>query len=200
MIGQYGMSESFKNAFSLLCTRVLYPGARLLRRPIYVRGGRGGVVYGPGLTTGYSCRFDLGGEGVTLRIGANCKMNDRVHISAYESVSIGDNVLMASNIFISDNSHGSYGEGGDPPDTPPDGRPIVTRPVAIGDNVWIGEGACVLAGVEVGSGCVIGSNAVVTRSVPANSVVAGCPARVIKRWDEGARAWVPAASGGSATA
>ena len=185
MFGQYGPSEAFKNAWALLLTKIIFPGARLGRRPFYLRGGRRRFVYGEGFTCGYSCRFDLAGEGAPLVIGKNCKINDRVHISAHESVVIGDNVLMASNIFISDNSHGSYGAASSLPDVAPDDREIVTKPVRIGDNVWIGEGAAVMPGVTVGSGVIIGTNAVVTHNVPGNTIVAGVPAKPIKQFVAG---------------
>lgn len=182
MFGQYGPSETFKNVWALLLTKVLFPGARLVRRPFYLRGGKCRFVYGEGFTCGYSCRFDLAGDGTPLIVGKNCKINDRVHISAHESVVIGDNVLMASNIFISDNSHGSYDDDPSLPDMAPDDRKIVTKPVRIGDNVWIGEGAAVMPGVTIGNGVIIGTNAVVTHDVPDNVIVAGVPAKPIKRF------------------
>lgn len=180
MFGQYGPSETFKNVWALLLTKIIFPGARLVRRPFYLRGGRKRFVYGDGFTCGYSCRFDLAGNGTPLVFGKNCKINDRVHISAHESVVIGDNVLMASNIFISDNSHGSYGANPSLPDMAPDDREVVTKPVRIGNNVWIGEGAAVMPGVTVGNGVIIGTNAVVTHDVPDNTIVAGIPAKPIK--------------------
>ena len=185
MFGQYTPSEVTKNAWALLLTKVLFPGARLIRRPFYLRGGKQRFVYGEGFTCGYSCRFDLAGEGTPLVVGKNCKMNDRVHISAHESVIIGDNVLLASNIFISDNSHGFYSAGPSLPDMAPDNREIITKPVHIGDNVWIGEGAAVMPGVTVGNGVIIGANAVVTHDVPDNTIVAGVPAKPIKRFVAG---------------
>ena len=194
MYGQYGISETFKNCWALLLTKIWYPGARLVRRPFYLRGGRERFSYGPGFTCGYSCRFDLSGDGTPLRFGRNCKINDRVHISAYESVIIGDNVLMASNIFISDNNHGSYGANPSSPADAPDNRPIVTNPVKIGNNVWIGEGACILSCVSIGDGSIIASNAVVTHDVCPNTIVAGIPARPIKAWDYKTSKWVAARS------
>jgi acetyltransferase-like isoleucine patch superfamily enzyme len=57
---------------------------------------------------------------------------------------------------------------------------IYKRDVEVGNNVWIGYGACVLRGVTVGDNAVIGTNAVVTKAVPANAVVGGVPARLIR--------------------
>lgn len=189
MRSQYGMGEFLGNCIYLAYTKLRFPGARLVRLPFYLRGGKARLRYGRGLTVGYGCRFDLAGKGVVLEIGDNCKMNDRVHIVAHESVRIGGNVLMASNIFITDTSHGSFTEGASAPDVAPDDRQLVTKPTRIGDNVWIGEGVCIMPGVEVGDGCTIGANSVVTKSVPANTVVAGVPANAIRRWSEESRAW-----------
>ncbi|WP_248922239.1 DapH/DapD/GlmU-related protein [Olsenella intestinalis] len=189
MRSQYGLGEFLGNCVYLAYTKLRFPGARLVRLPFCLRGGKARLRYGRGLTVGYGCRFDLAGEGVVLEIGEGCKMNDRVHIVAHESVRIGDSVLMASNIFISDTSHGSFTEDASSPDVAPDDRPLVTKPTAIGNNVWIGEGVCIMPGVEVGDGCTIGANSVVTKSVPANTVVAGAPARAIRRWSEESRTW-----------
>jgi acetyltransferase-like isoleucine patch superfamily enzyme len=60
---------------------------------------------------------------------------------------------------------------------------IYKRDVEVGSNVWIGYGACVLRGVTVGDNAIVGTNSVVTRDVPANAVVAGIPARVIRMRD-----------------
>lgn len=81
---------------------------RLVCRSIYLRGGRKMIEHGPGLTTGCSCRIETHSDGPTLHIERNGKMNDHVHISAWESMAIGDNVLMSPNILITDNGHGGY--------------------------------------------------------------------------------------------
>ena len=190
MFGQYGVYEALRNVWALLLTKLYFPGARLVRRPFYLRGGRFRFGYGRGFTCGYSCRIELAGEGVPLVIGENCKINDRVHISAHESVVIGDNVLMGSNILITDNSHGAYGPpGSEAPWVHPDDREIITKPVKIGDDVWVGEFVSILPGVTVGDGAVIGANSVVTRDVPPRTVVVGNPARPVKLWDEKTGSW-----------
>jgi acetyltransferase-like isoleucine patch superfamily enzyme len=61
---------------------------------------------------------------------------------------------------------------------------IYKRDVEVGSNVWVGYGACVLRGVRVGDNSIVGTNSVVTRDVPANSVVGGVPARVIRTREE----------------
>ena len=107
------------------------------------------------MTTGRFCRFDLEGTKQTLHIGDNVEMGDMTHIVAHEKVVIGDNVLIASKCFISDTNHGVYkGMKQDSPELPPNSRKLVTNPVRIGNNVWIGENVVILAGADIGDGCI----------------------------------------------
>ena len=190
----YGLGEIFKNLISLIYTNIFYRRARLIRRPIYVRGKKF-LSYGNGFTTGYSCRLEMFDTGVggdkKLVIGCNCKIGDYVHIAAGEQVTIGDNCLMASKIYISDITHGDYSGifEHSSPDTSPDSRILYTRPVEIGNNVWIGENVSILPGVKIGNGCIIGANSVVNRNISDNCVVAGVPAKVIKRYDKTTKKW-----------
>ena len=181
----YSLSELVKNAYSLALTKLLYPSARLIRRPVYIRG-RKGMVFGAGFSTGYRCRFDLMGSGVTLQLGENCKLGDHVHIVASKQVTVGDNCLFASHIFISDTDHGS---GEDSPLTPPDDRPLVADPVSIGSNVWLGEGVAVLPGATIGDGCIIGAHAVVKGEIPPYTVAVGAPARAVKKYNFETNTW-----------
>lgn len=193
MKNKYSFSELVKNVYSLLLTKAVYPKARLIRRPFYIRGKQS-MTYGSGFTTGYGCRFDLDGSKPTLFIGKNCKMGDHVHIVAYDRVEIGKGCLFASKIFVSDTNHGTYDNTDESsrPDIPPDERKLVTKPVKIGNNVWIGDNVVILSGVEIGDGCIIGANSVVTHNIQKNSIVAGAPVRYIKRWDETLGKWVKA--------
>lgn len=188
MSNNYSLSELFKIAWSLIITKISFPQARLIRRPIYIRGRRSidGAI---GLTTGRFCRFDLEGSKKTLYIGIKCEMGDMTHIVAHEKVEIGNNVLIASKCFISDTSHGVYkGENQDRPETPPNERKLVTKPVKIGNNVWIGENVVILAGSEIGDGCIIGANSVVSKDIPEESIVVG-HSQVIKKWNKKTGAW-----------
>jgi len=112
-------------------------------------------------------------------IGNDVCLNTDVHIGCINKVHIGNGVLMASRIYISDHSHGEITK--EALLLPPVQRPLVSKgPVIIEDNVWLGEGVCIMPGVTVGKNAIVGANAVVTRDVPPNSVVAGIPARVIR--------------------
>ncbi|MFT3825799.1 MAG: DapH/DapD/GlmU-related protein [Chitinophagaceae bacterium] len=112
-------------------------------------------------------------------IGDNVCLNTDVHIGCIDRIVIGNNVLMASRIFIADSSHGMITK--EALALPPIQRPLFSKgPVIIGNNVWIGEGVCILHGVTIGDNAIIGANAVVTKDIPENAVVAGNPAKIIK--------------------
>ena len=181
----YSFSELVKNAYSLVLTKVFDKPARLIRRPVYIRVKKG-MAFGKGFTTGYRCRFDLMGNGITLQLGENCKIGDNVHFVASQQVTVGDNCLLASHIFISDTNHGT---GSDDPTTPPDDRPLTGNPVSIGDNVWIGEGVAVLPGAKIGDGCIIGAHAVVKGEIPPYTVAVGAPAKAIKKYNFETNTW-----------
>lgn len=116
-----------------------------------------------------------------LVIGNNVSLESNCHIGVTNSIHIGNNVLIASNVYISDHSHGQITK--DELEIPPMLRPLISKgAIEIGDNVWIGESACILPGVKIGKNAIIGANAVVTKDVPANSVVAGVPAKLIHQF------------------
>lgn len=196
----YTVSETLKNLYAFAITKVFYPGARLVRRPFYIRGKQF-MSYGEGFTTGYHCRFDINNDAVgvgksskKLVIGNNCKIGDHVHIVASQQVIIGDDCLMASKIFISDTSHGKYhGQGASVPNSAPDSRDLISNPVYIGHQVWIGENVVILPGVTIGNGAIIGANAVVNKDVPPYSIVGGIPAKVLKVWQKESKQWVKVA-------
>lgn len=189
MKNKYTLSEIVSTGYAFILTRLFFSQARLIRRPIYIRG-RQSIKGAKGLTTGHFCRFDLDGRKKTLQIGKNCQIGDNVHIVAHEKVCIGDNVLMASKVFISDSSHGMYkGDYQSNPNEAPNERDLCTRPVFIGNNVWIGENVVILSGVKIGDNCIIGANSVVTKDISENIIAAGTPALPIKEWNSDSKKW-----------
>lgn len=193
LVNTYGYFGVLRLGVYWVLTRLLFPRARLVRFPIYLRG-RAAMQLGFGLTTGVNVRLDAfapRGSPAVLRIGRHVQLNDSVHIGAIEHVVIGDYTLIASRVFISDHNHGNYQEH-DPlsaPEIHPVDRPLSSRPVNIGRNVWLGEQVCILPGVTVGDGAIVGANSVVTRDVPANSIAVGNPARVIRVFDDVTKTW-----------
>jgi acetyltransferase-like isoleucine patch superfamily enzyme len=116
-------------------------------------------------------------EGV-VEIGAKTVMGQECTISAYRKVRIGEQCVIADRAMFIDFDHGIVEV-----ERPIRQQGIYMREVEVGSNVWVGYGACVLRGVRVGDNSVIGTNAVVAKDVPANSVVGGVPARVIRMRD-----------------
>jgi acetyltransferase-like isoleucine patch superfamily enzyme len=117
-----------------------------------------------------------------LTIGNNVCMNYNVHIGCINKINIGNNVLFASNIYITDHHHGYADERH--LHIPPAKRPLISKgPVIIEDNVWIGENVSIMPNVTIGKGSVIGANSVVTKSFPRYSVIGGVPAKIIKTLD-----------------
>src|SRR5215212_6302970 len=120
-------------------------------------------------------------EGV-VSIGAKTVLGQECTISAYQHVSIGRECVIADRVMLIDFDHGTVEV-----ERPIRLQGIYKRDVRVGNNVWIGYGACILRGVTVGDNAVIGTNAVVTRDVPENAVVAGVPARILRMREKPAR-------------
>ncbi|TMK56612.1 MAG: acyltransferase [Actinobacteria bacterium] len=111
----------------------------------------------------------------TVEIGSKTVMGQECTISAYQRVRIGDECVIADRAMFIDFDHGIVEV-----ERPIRSQGIYKRDVEVGNNVWIGYGACILRGVSVGDNSVIGTNSVVTKDVPANAVVGGIPARIIR--------------------
>lgn len=118
--------------------------------------------------------FDIEVKGA-LSIGTKNYFNKNVKIVCLEKITIGDNNIIADSVHFYDHDH-NFADAG---------RPVreqgyVTRPITVGDNVWIGAKATILKGVTIGHGAIIGASAVVTKDVPANAIVVGNPGRILK--------------------
>ncbi len=127
-------------------------------------------------------RFVWIGDGTKIRchegeveIGRKTVIGQECTISAYQRVKIGEQCVIADRAMFIDFDHGVVEV-----ERPIRLQGIYKRDVEVGSNVWIGYGACILRGVRVGDNAVIGTNSVVTKDVPANAVVGGVPARVLR--------------------
>ena len=189
---KYTFLGTLKMIIFLLRTKFVFKNARIIRFPIDIRG-RKYISVGKGFTTGFGCRIEAyqANKKPCLFFGENFQMNDYVHITAMENVKIGNNVLLASKIYISDCSHGSYAgnENDSSPLSIPKNRKMFSNPVNIEDNVWLGEFVSVLPGVTIGKGTIVGANSVVSKSLPPNVIAVGTPAKPIKKFNFDNNKW-----------
>ncbi len=137
------------------------------------------IFFGKGLVLTAWEEYRGGGYDPSIKISNNCSFGMYCHITATNRIEIGEGCLTGKWVTITDNSHGRT-----------DYESLVIRPVErmlyskgpviIGKNVWIGDKATILPGVNIGEGAVIAANAVVTKDVPPFAIVAGVPAKIIK--------------------
>jgi acetyltransferase-like isoleucine patch superfamily enzyme len=127
-------------------------------------------------------RFTWIGHGTKIRchegsieIGAKTVLGQECTISAYRRVKIGEQCVVADRAMFIDFDHNVADV-----EAPIRRQGIYMRDVVVGNNVWVGYNAQILRGVTVGDNAIIGANSVVTRDIPANAVVAGSPARVLR--------------------
>lgn len=135
--------------------------------------GTGNVKIGMKSRIGDLAEFTTNHDGV-INIGNEVRLNRGATICAYMEVSIGDNSMVGEFVSIRDANHGiQKGEL-------VRSQPHDAKPIRIGSDVWVGRGACILPGVTIGDGAIIGANSIVTKDVPPNSIAAGIPARIIR--------------------
>jgi acetyltransferase-like isoleucine patch superfamily enzyme len=126
---------------------------------------------------GHGCKLRVH-EG-EVSIGAKSVIGQECTISAFQHVSIGRECIIADKTMMIDFDHGVTEV-----ERPIRAQGIYKRDVRVGHNVWIGYGACLLRGVSIGDNSVVGTSAVVTKAFPANAVLAGSPARVVRMREE----------------
>jgi len=136
-----------------------------------------------------------------LFVGERVHFSQGVHIGAARNVRIGDGCLFGSRVLVTDHGHGSYrGNAQSSPEEDPIRRPVHAEgEVEIGDRCWLGDNVIVLPGTRLGAGCVVGAGAVLSGTFPAQSMVVGNPARIVKTFDGETGVWVrhPTAESGS---
>jgi acetyltransferase-like isoleucine patch superfamily enzyme len=177
----YSFPDIIRLIYSFALTKVFFREARIIRQPTRIRG-YANMQIGKNLTTGQYCRIEAGNSDLagekTIRFGDNVQINDRCHIASINSIEIGNNVLIASDVYITDHDHGAASRL--TMSDAPAARVLIYSPVVIEDNVWIGQKAIILKGTRIGFGSIVAAGAVVTKDVAPFSVVGGVPARLLK--------------------
>ncbi len=186
MNAKYGRLALRLGAWKLrLRGRLRLDGLAFVGPGCVLQAGKGASIeLGRWAWVGHGCKL-RSHEG-TVSIGAKTVLGQECTISSFQHVSIGRECVIADRVMLIDFDHGMVEV-----ERPIRLQGIYKRDVRVGNNVWIGYGACILRGVTVGDNAVIGTNAVVTKDVPANAVVGGVPARLIRmrkeprrlRWD-----------------
>lgn len=156
--------------------------------PSYIKGGQY-ITVGDNFLSNERLRLEAYDNYLGMKyapqitIGNNVTINYDCHIGCVNKLFIGNNVLIASKVFITDHSHGNT--DAESIKQPPGLRVLKSKgAVIIHDNVWIGEGASILPNVTIGKNSIVGSSAVVTKDVPENVVVGGIPAKILKYLNE----------------
>lgn len=155
--------------------------------PTATLSGVRSIHIGTGTLVGRSCTLSVGYSPDDtnlpergLVIGDRCVIGARGSITAHESIVIGDDVWLGQDVFISDASHG-YQD----PETPIGAQLGLHQPVSVGSGSWIGHGAVILPGAQIGRNVVVAAGSVVRGRVEDHAVVGGVPARVIRRLEPG---------------
>lgn len=126
-------------------------------------------------TTTRFCVWPQEGIAGKITIGDHVLLSPGIQLIAARAITIADNCMLAGHVYISDSDwHGLYDRTA---------QPDSAAPVVLEENSWIGYGATILKGVTIGRNSVVGAGAVVSSSVPAHTVVAGNPAREVKKLD-----------------
>lgn len=110
-------------------------------------------------------------ENAQLVIGNNCFFNNNCSITSAESIKIGNSCMFANNLVIVDHDHKRVRGKAT--------SKLISKPIVIEDNVWIGANATILKGVTIGKGAIVAAGAVVRKNVPSYSIVGGVPARLL---------------------
>ncbi len=140
-----------------------------------------GTMFGPDvtLTAGMVPGQEFGSDPV-IEIGDRVNIGRGSFIVAHCSIVIGDDVTTGPGIYITDQNH-SYAD----PEVPITLQWPIDDPVRVGSGCWLGTGCVILPGANIGRNVVVAANAVVGGDVPDNCVVAGAPARIVRRYTNG---------------
>lgn len=160
-----------------------------IMKPFLQLSGCSNIKIGDNTTVLNNVRLAVYGSGseANITIGNNCYIGFGFSAlaSVEANISIGDNVLFASNVLVTNENHGIDPES----DIPYMDQKLSARDVKIGNGCWIGEKVCILSGVTIGEKCIIGAGSIVTKSIPSYSIAVGNPVRIIKQYNFQTKRW-----------
>jgi len=159
--------------------------SRLLRYDLFVGSRDGLVKVCPGVSASgdvavhLGSRVFLGRSGVfqgtgAISIGAGTYVGNFFDFNCRGRIEVGENCMFGNFVTLVDNNHGTS------PSRDMKEQPFEVKPIVVKRNCWLGEKCTVLAGVTIGENAIVAAGSVVTRDVPANAVVAGVPARILR--------------------
>lgn len=172
------IADRIRSSLNIFLFSIAYPAVRFGRGVYLGRNSRllaadgGSIALGMGVSLDVLARIEA--KGGHIDIGEGGLIGQGTIIVARDRISVGPNALIAEYVTIRDQDH-EFGNS-----TPVAESGLRTSPIHIGENVWIGAKATITRGVLIGDNVVVGAGAVVTTDVPANAVVGGVPARVIR--------------------
>lgn len=161
----------------------------IINKPYLQLTGWKNISIGENTTILSNCRLSVFGNSdkANIMIGNNCYIGFGFSAlcSSKANIRIGDRVLFASNVIVTNENHGINPEI----ETPYMNQELTAKDVSIGDGSWIGEKACILSGVSIGKKCIIGAGSIVTKSIPDYCIAVGNPARIIKKYNFETHLW-----------
>ena len=170
---------------------IRYGRGSWIKRPAHIENGRN-ITLGDGVLIrrhGYLAtvtQWEGAQHSGRIVIGSGTYIGQYFYATALDAIEIGEGCVLSEQVYITDHSHGL-----DPRGAPLMQQPLESKgPVRIGAKCFLGYRCAIMPGVTLGPHCVVGASSVVTRSFAEGSMVAGSPARLLKRWN-GER-WVPA--------
>lgn len=151
---------------------------------LHVIKNNGYIETGPKLRIQKGMRMELLDKNSEIIIGENVSIGQNFHITSGGKLLIGSNVTISGNIFITNIDH-NYTDIA----IPILEQKNIIRETIIGDNCFIGYGACIQSGTKLGKQCIVGANAVVRGEFPDYCVIAGVPAKIIKKYNSKSKLW-----------
>lgn len=160
-----------------------------INKPYLQLSGLKNISIGDNATILNNCRLSVYGNSdkANIIIGSNCYIGFGFSAlcSAKANIRIGDSVLFASNVIVTNENHGINPEI----ETPYMDQELTAKDVSIGDGSWIGEKVVILPGIKIGKKCIVGAGSVVTKSIPDFSMAVGNPAKIIKKYSFESHKW-----------